>query len=96
MRKIMIDPTTQERKVSKRDTIIRTKFGLWMNQNMMRNGMTQMDVAKKLHVCRAHVNSHATGYHKPTFINVVSYCWVFGSKDDPEEIWKLADEKIES
>lgn len=96
MRIIMFDPITQERKVSKRETIIRTKFGLWMNQNMIRNGMTQTDVAKKLHVCRAHVNSHATGYNKPTFINVVSYCWVFGSKDDPEEIWKLADEKIES
>ena len=95
MRKITIDSVTQERKVSKKETIIRTKFGLWMNQNMIRYGMRNVDVAKKLHIGRSSVTGHATGYHKPTFMNVVSYCWVFGGKDDPEEIWKLVDEKIE-
>lgn len=95
MRKITIDPITHERKVSKRETVIRTKFGLWLNQNMLGHGMRQVDVAEKLHIGRAHVAGHACGYHKPTFINVVSYCWVFGSKDDPEEIWKLVDQDIE-
>lgn len=96
MRKITIDPVTQERKVSKRETVIRTKFGLWLNQNMLRCGMRHADVAEKLHVRRAHVTCHASGYYKPTFMNVVSYCWVFGGKDDPEEIWKLVNEEIES
>lgn len=96
MRKIMYDPITHERKVCKRDTIIRTKFGLWMTQNMMRSWMTQMDIANKLHISRATVNGHATGYKRPTFVNVISYCWAFGCKDDPKEVWKLVDEKIES
>ena len=96
MKKITIYPNSHERMVSKRETVIRTKFGLWLNQNMLRCGMRQVDVAKKLHVGRAHVAGHASGYHRPTFMNVVSYCWVFGGKDDPEEIWKLVNEEIES
>lgn len=93
MRKITIDPNTTERMISKRETVINTKIGLWLNQNMLRCGMRHDDVARKLHVSRVHVTGHASGYHKPTFMNVVSYCWVFGGKDDPEEIWKLVNEE---
>ena len=95
IRKVTIDPITQKRTLSNRDTIIRTEFGLWMNQRMMRNGMRHIDVANKLHVSRQAVSGHSSGLAKPTFQNVVSYCWVFGCNDDPEEIWKLVDEDIE-
>lgn len=87
-----IDPDTKKRIiVSTRKVIVRNDFGLWLNQNMLRIGMTQTDVAKKLHVSRQSVTGHSTGMVKPTFQNVVSYCWVFGNKDDPEEVWKLVE-----
>lgn len=85
----------ERKRVYKRKRTIRTEFGMWFTQNMFENGLTQMDVAKKLHITRPSVCNHAAGLAKPTFMNVVSYCWVFGSKDDPEEIYKLTDRFID-
>lgn len=95
MRRMEIDSDTGKRIVIGREITIRNKFGLWMNQNMIKHDMRQIDIAKRLRVSRPHVAGHATGKVKPTFINVISYCWVFGGEDDPEEIWKLVDEPIE-
>lgn len=95
MRRAEIDTATGKRIIIGREITIRTKFGLWFNQNLIKHNMMHADVAKKMHVSRVHVSSHASGYTKPTFMNVISYCWVFGSKDDPEEIWKLVNEPID-
>lgn len=96
MKRMIIDPVTKERKVYGKEIVTRTEFGLWLNQNMMKHGMKHIDVARKLHVCRGSISSHASGYVKPTFMNVISYCWLFGGHDDPEEIYKLTDKTIES
>ena len=74
--------------------VCRTQFGAWLASNIGFKKWTQAEVAKRLHVSRAHVNNHVTGLTAPTYINVVAYCWLFGVNDDPEEIWKLKDEEF--
>ena len=96
MKRITIDTITKERMIYGREIIVRTEFGLWLNQNLMKYNMRHIDVAKKLHVSRTAIANHASGYRKPTFMNVISYCWAFGGNDDPEEIWKLTEREIES
>ena len=71
----------------------RTKFGDWLAQNLFRTGMTLQEVAKKLHLSRVWVSGHLNGRYNPTFRDVVAYCWLFGSTDDPNDIYKLAKEE---
>jgi DNA-binding XRE family transcriptional regulator len=94
LRRAVIDPVTNERVMENRERTVRTEFGLWMNQRMA-SGMTHAEVAKKLHISRSSVTGHATGRVKPTFMNVIAYCWAFGGEDDPEKIWNLVDREIE-
>lgn len=90
----MMNPIIEERKRRGRPYVPRNKFGLWLHNNMVEHGMRRSDVAEKLRVTGPYVSNHACGNRKPTFMNVVAYCWLFGNIDDPEEIWKLVDEKI--
>ena len=71
----------------------RTKFGDWMAQNLFRTGMTLREVAEKLHISRVSISGHLNGSHDPTFKDVVAYCWLFDSTDDPNDIYKLVKEE---
>lgn len=96
MYKVEVDPRTLTRQViTTRDYVIRTEFGLWLHKNFMRHGLTQRDAAIKLGISRASVCGHATGKVKPTFVNVIAYCWLFGGQDDPNEVWGLLDKTFE-
>jgi hypothetical protein len=94
MERLEIDSGTGKRIIIGREITIRTQFGLWFNKNMIKHNMTHADIAKKLHISRGHVSGHASGYVRPTFLNVISYCWVFGGNDDPEVVWKKVDEPL--
>ena len=73
--------------------VTRTKFGDWMAQNLYRTGMTPNDVVEKLHISQVTVFKHLNGRHNPNFKDVVAYCWLFGSTDDPNDIYKLVKEE---
>ena len=72
----------------------RNKFAQWLVEHIDASGLTYADVGKKLHVGRTAISGHATGLSKPTFMNVVAYCWLFGVQDDPEEIWNLQKDEL--
>lgn len=71
-----------------------TKFARWLLENMWENGLTQQDVANKLRTTKQSINNQYHGRVNVTFAQVVAYCWIFGNKDDPEEIWKMIEEEV--
>ena len=73
---------------------VRTKFGEWMAMRLCSTGMTIQDVADRLHCSRQIVSMHLNGTAKPSFRDVVAYCWVFNSKDDPECVWNMTKEEL--
>ena len=74
---------------------VRTKFGEWMAMHLCSAGMTIQDVADRLHFgSRQMVGMHLNGTAKPSFRDVVAYCWVFNSKDDPECVWNMTKEEL--
>lgn len=68
-----------------------TKFGEWLDLRMRIHGMSGLEIADKLHCSPSCIHHHRCGRQRPSFVDVVAYCWVFGCKDDPETVWKLAD-----
>ena len=68
-----------------------TQFGKWLDVQMRKNNMSCLEVATKMHTCYTQVSLHRAGKKHPNFSTVLAYCWVFGCKDDPETVWKLAD-----
>lgn len=72
-----------------------TKFGEWLDLRMRIHDMSALEVAEKLHCCHSAVYHHRTGRQRPTFSDVVAYCWVFGCTDNPETVWKMVDVLIE-
>lgn len=74
---------------------VRTKFGEWMAMRLCGTGMTIQDVADRLHFgSRQMVGMHLNGTAKPSFRDVVAYCWLFHSKDDPECVWNMTKEEL--
>ena len=73
---------------------VRTKFGEWMAMHLCSTGMTIQNVADRLHCSRQIVSVHLNGTAKPSFRDVVAYCWVFNSKDDPECVWNMTKEEL--
>lgn len=73
----------------KRIRMQKTGFGWWMLNNMDERGWSCTDVAEKLHTTRQSVNNHTYGKNKPSYMQVVAYCWVFDFKDNPDDIWEL-------
>lgn len=73
---------------------VRTKFGEWMAMHLCSTGMTIQNVADRLHCSRQIVSVHLNGKAKPSFRDVVAYCWIFNSKDDPEYVWNLTKEEL--
>ena len=71
----------------------RNEFGEWLAQNLFRTGMTLREVAGKLHVSRVSISEHLNGRHNQTFRDVIAYCWLFDSTDDPNDIYKLVKEE---
>ena len=69
----------------------RTKFGEWLDHKMYTYYMNAVEVANKLHCTRSIVCEHRMGNKRPTFSDIIAYCWVFYCKEDPELIWKMAD-----
>lgn len=75
--------------------IVRTKFGEWMAGHLCSTGLTIQDVADRLHFgSRQIVSMHLNGKAKPSFRDVVAYCWLFNSEDDPEYVWNLGKEEL--
>ena len=79
---------------STKSYVVRTKFGEWMASHLCDTGMTIQDVADRLHCSRQIVSIHLNGTAKPSFRDVVAYCWVFNSKDDPECVWNMTKEEL--
>ena len=80
---------------STKSYVVRTKFGEWMAMHLCDTGMTIQNVADRLHFdSRQIVSMHLNGKAKPSFRDVVAYCWVFSSKDDPEYVWNLTKEEL--
>ena len=74
---------------------VRTKFGEWLATHLCSTGMTIQDVADRMHFRdRQIVSKHLNGTATPSFRDVVAYCWVFNSKDDPECVWNMAKEEL--
>lgn len=69
----------------------RTKFGEWLDQWMQMLNMSGLEVADKLHCTESIISYHRSGKKRPTFSDIVAYCWVFGCNEDPETIWKMVD-----
>ena len=68
-----------------------TKFGAWLDDKMYKYDMSAPDIANKLHCSQGAIYHHRTGIQRPTFSDIVAYCWVFKCFENPEEIWKLVD-----
>lgn len=66
-----------------------TKFAKWLDRQMCMYNMGGQEVADALHCSLGAVSYHRTGKCHPTFSDVVAYCWLFKSKEDPESIWKM-------
>lgn len=74
---------------------VRTKFGEWLTSHLCDTGMTIQNVADRLHFgSRQIVSMHLNGKAKPSFRDVVAYCWLFNSEDDPECVWNLTKEEL--
>lgn len=74
---------------------VRTKFGEWMASHLCDTGMTIQNVADALHFgSRQMVGMHLNGTATPSFRDVVAYCWLFNSEDDPEYVWNLTKEEL--
>lgn len=65
------------------------KFGAWLDMQMCIRDIGGKEVAEALHCTQGIISWHRTGKRKPTFCDVVAYCWLFKCKEDPETIWKL-------
>lgn len=72
-----------------------TEFGKWLDLRMRIHNVSALEVAKKLHCVQSAVYHHRTGRQRPTFSDVVAYCWVFNCKDDPEKVWAMVDIPVE-
>ena len=80
---------------STKSYVVRTKFGEWLASHLCSTGMTIQDVADRLHFgSRQIVSMHLNGKAKPSFRDVVAYCWLFNSEDDPEYVWNLRKEEL--
>ena len=83
---------------SRRDIKCRTKFGEWLVYNIYHNDLTITQLAERLRLSRATISTHINGTHKPTFVNVVAYCYVFekinGEMLFPQAIYKMVDEEL--
>lgn len=83
---------------SRRDIKCRTKFGEWLAYNMYHNDLTIIQLAERLHLSRATVSAHINGTHKPTFVHILAYCYIFEKMNNetlfPQDIYKMADEEL--
>lgn len=74
---------------------VRTKFGEWLASHLCDTGMTIQNVADALRFRdRQIVSKHLNGTATPSFRDVVTYCWLFNSEDDPEYVWNLRKEEL--
>lgn len=71
------------------------KFGKWLEMNMKENDLTCEKLANKLDVSRQKIVLHIRRTTQVDFPNVIAYCWAFGMKDDPYEIYQLVKEDWE-
>ena len=72
-----------------------TSFGEWLDRQMCINNLSTREVAEKLHCGSVTISYHRNGKRRPTFSDVVAYCWAFDCTDDPEKIWGMIDILIE-
>lgn len=68
-----------------------TEFGKWLDTRMQSCNMSALEIASKLHCGHSVIYHHRSGRGRPTFSDVIAYCWVFKCPDDPEVVWKMTD-----
>lgn len=68
------------------------RFGAWILANTALRQWTYEDLAQKMHGNWNTVCTHVRHLKKPDFRTVVTYCYAFGMKDDPNDIWRLVEE----
>lgn len=68
-----------------------TLFDTWLITRLNENFMTMSDVAEKLRYTRQSMSNIKTGKLKPNFVMIVALCWIFGMKDDPNEIYSYVE-----
>lgn len=72
-----------------------TKFGQWLDLRMRIHDMNALTIAEKLHCSYSTIYYQRSGRQRPTFSDIVAYCWLFGCPDDPETVWQMVDILIE-
>lgn len=69
-----------------------SKFGEWLNMQLMTHDMSADELGcGKLHCSHGVVYQHRSGKYRPTFTDVVAYCWAFDCLNTVEEVWALVD-----
>lgn len=66
------------------------KFGSWLAGKLIDSDMITQECANMLKIARSNVGAHIREINKPSFPDVVAYCYYLGG--DPEDIWKLVEE----
>lgn len=69
------------------------EFKMWMVTNKIKYGLTDQNIADKLHMTRQTVTNHYSGRSSVPFVYCMAYCALFGNEDDPEKIWKMANDR---
>lgn len=71
-----------------------TKFGKWLLDKMIERDYTCEDVAKELGATRQAIRNHINGAVSPSFVWVVTYCWLFNSLEDINNVWYSTMEEL--
>lgn len=66
-------------------------FGTWLESKLYETDMLVKDVAIGIGVRPETVSNHLHGKTRPTFTIIVAYCWFFGNKDNPAQVWRLIE-----
>ena len=69
----------------------RTGFGWWLLDNMDRRAWSCRDVAERLHTTRQNIRNHIISVTKPSYSQIIAYCWLFDFESDPNEIWSMIE-----
>lgn len=70
-----------------------TRGQRWLCAVINANQVSQVELARKLHVVKATISNLLNGYSHLTFGNVCAICYVLKLKDDPEEVWEFIREE---
>lgn len=72
----------------------KTSFGRWLKCEIIHNGWSCKNVAEELHITKQSVAYHINGKSKPSYPNVIAYCYLFDQLQNLDRIWKMTEEEL--